>query len=317
MARGLLRASPAAAVLFAQVGAAQAGAFVLNAGGELDDESGYRVDAGIVWLPVKTTWLSLQLSQADSSTDLADFVTSHAVASIDHRFGMIGLSLEGRLREEEDFLEARTVAGSIYLDTAGWRFSAMAETRASEFEPQTFSDVVMTRGGVPLTVSATSQCSLDNIAYGVSASYAFGAWRVAGSGLQFDYDDAECALTDVTPPSFERSQRVGPRVLPQVAPRLDAFEALHRSTVTRDSAFLDATVSLSVGYEEGERLWDLTWYRDREQFADIESDTLIGAVTLPLTERTDVELRLGATDSDLAGTVGFAGVSVFLYLGSL
>ena len=108
-----------------------------------------------------------------------------------------------------------------------------------------------------------------------------------------------------------------PNILPQIAPRLRIFQAAHRSSVTRDSAFLEATVSVSLGYEEGERVWELTWYRDKEQFIDVESNTLLGAVTLPAGDRTDVELRLGATDNDLAGSVAFAGVSVFVYLGSL
>ncbi|HEU4531584.1 MAG TPA: hypothetical protein VFR59_10385, partial [Steroidobacteraceae bacterium] len=78
LAEGLLRASLAAALLVQSAGA-RADTFVLNGGGEVDEESGYRVDAGAVWLPLETTSLSLQFSRADSSTDLTDFVTNHAV----------------------------------------------------------------------------------------------------------------------------------------------------------------------------------------------------------------------------------------------
>jgi hypothetical protein len=38
-------------------------------------------------------------------------------------------------------------------------------------------------------------------------------------------------------------------------------------------------------------------------------------VTFPVSARFDLELRVGVTDSDLAGTVSFAGLTLFAYLG--
>jgi hypothetical protein len=86
--------------------------------------------------------------------------------------------------------------------------------------------------------------------------------------------------------------------------------------VTRESTFLDYTLSFSLGLRDGERSWDLDYFHDREQFQEVESDTVVLSVLLPAGKRSDVELRGGVTDSDF-GTVGFVGFTLFAYLGEL
>jgi len=290
-------------------------AWILSAGGELDDESGYRLDAGAIWVPVTSTSVSALVGRADSSADVGDFTSTVGVLSLDHYFDPIGVTLEGRLRRDADFLDAKTLAASVYYKQGPWRLALEGETRVTDFEPQTFDNVVITRQGVPITVSATSECGLDNTGFGLVASYSGSVWHTSLSARSYDYSDADCAFTDFTPASLGRFLRLRPNLLPLIAPRLFAFQRLQRSSVTRQSTFLESTYGLSIGWRDEQRSWDFDYFHDTEQFEGLESDTLIGAVTLPMGSRADVELRLGATDSDVVGTVGFAGVTFYWYLG--
>lgn len=291
-------------------------AWILNAGGEIDDESGYRFDAGVAWIPTTRSSVSAYAGRTDSETDFDEFASTVATLGLDHNFDPVGFNVEGRWRSDSEFLEALTWAGSLYYKHGLWRFALRGETRATEFEPQSFEGVIITRQGVPLTISATSDCSLDNTGYGAAWSYAGPRWSVSLSGTQYEYADADCDLTDVSPPGLGRFLRARPGLLPLIAPRLAEFQRLQRSSVTRESTFLDYTVSFSLGLRDGERSWDLDYFHDREQFQELESDTVVLSVLLPAGERSDVELRGGVTDSDF-GAVGFVGFTLFAYLGEL
>lgn len=290
-------------------------AWILNVGGEMDDEEGYRVDAGVAWIPTETTSVSAYAGRADSETDFDEFASNVVSLALDHNFDPVGVSVEVRWRSDSEFLEALSWGGSLYFKRALWRFALRGESRGTDFEPQSFQDVVITRQGVPIMVSATSECSLDNTAYGAAWSYAGARWSASVSGTQYDYADADCALTNVSPPGLGRFLRLRPDLLPLLAPRLAEFQRLQRSSVTRESTFLDYTVSFSLGLRDGERSWELDYFHDREQFQELESDTFILSALLPAGERSDVELRVGVTDSELSGTVAFAGFTLFAYLG--
>lgn len=304
-----------ACVVAASAGADDA--WVLNAGGEIDAEDGYRLDAGVAWIPTEKTSISAYAGRADSETDFDEFASNVVSLSLDHNFDPVGIGLETRWRSDAEFLEAFTWGGSLYFKSGLWRFSLRGEARGTDFEPQTFSDVIITRQGVPIMLSATSECGLDNTAYGAAWSYTGKVWSVNLSGMQFEYDDADCALTNVSPPELGRFLRLRPNLLPLVAPRLAEFQRLQRSSVTRESTFLDFTASVSLGLRDGERSWGLDYFHDREQFEGAESNTFVLSALLPAGTRSDVELRAGVTDSDVTGTVAFAGFTLFAYLGGL
>lgn len=291
-------------------------AWILNVGGEIDDESGYRFDAGAAWIPTERTSVSAYAGRTDSETDFDEFASNVASLALDHNFDPVGVGIEARWRSDSEFLEALTWGGTLYFKSGLWRFALRGEARATDFEPQSFQDVIITRQGVPITISATSECALDNTGYGAVWSYTGARWSASLSGTQYEYDDADCDLSNVSPPGLERFLRARPDLLPLIAPRLAAFQRLQRSSVTRESTFLDYTVSFSLGLRDGERSWDLDYFHDREQFQELESDTLVLSVLLPAGERSDVELRGGVTDSDF-GTVGFLGFTLFAYFGEL
>ena len=87
------------------------------------------------------------------------------------------------------------------------------------------------------------------------------------------------------------------------------------SELTRENGFLDYSLWASLGYQSGLKSFALDYFHDREEFEGFLADTLIASVTFPVSGRLDLELRLGATDSDLSGTIAFAGVTLIAFLG--
>jgi hypothetical protein len=166
-------------------------------------------------------------------------------------------------------------------------------------------------------VSGRADCSLDNTGYGASLSRGGGAWYFSAGGMFYDYADSDCSIGNVTlPPELTALPVLSREIFRRIAARvLDGAGQLIGSQLTRENGLLDSTLSLGLQHQSGVRTWGVDYYHDREEFAGLESDTLVGSLTFPVGGRTDLELRLGATDGDAIGTVGFAGLTFYVYLG--
>lgn len=293
-----------------------AGAWLLSVGGDFDQEDGYRVDLGASWLPTDTTSLTLLAGAADSSTDLNESYSRAASLSADHSFGLMGLSAEVRWWGDPDLFESTTFAGSLNFRRAGWRLALRGELREADFEPVDFAIQIPIRGTL-VPVSGSAECGLDNSAFGALVSHTGKAWSVLLSGLQYDYSSTDCALTDVNlPPQAGNLPPISREIFRRIANAvLTGGARLLGSQLTRENGFLDYSVWGSVAYRSGLRTFGLDYFHDREEFEGFEADTLIASVTFPASDRLDLELRLGATDSDLEGTVGFIGLTLYAYLG--
>src|SRR5262245_41141945 len=101
------------ALAAAPAGAAT-GAWIVNAGGQIDDEDGYRLDAGAAWFPNESISVTALLGRADSSTDFDQFASNVASLGFEYNFDPIGVSVEARWRSDSEFLEAFTWGGSVY-----------------------------------------------------------------------------------------------------------------------------------------------------------------------------------------------------------
>lgn len=291
-------------------------AWLLSAGGELDDEDGYRLDLGATWLPSDATTLTVLATRADTSTDFNDFKSTAASLGVDHSFDRMGVRADVRWWGDSQLFESTTVAGSIYFRNAGWRIALRGEVRESDFEEFGF-DTVIPIGDLLVPVSGSAACGLDNTGYGASLSHRGKAWSVLFAGTQYDYSATDCELTGVSlPPQVGDLPPISREILRRIVDAvLERGAGLLGSQLTRENGFLDYSVWGSVAYRSGLRTFGLDYFHDREEFQGFEADTLIGSVTVPVSSRLDLELRLGATDSELTGTVAFAGLTVFAYLG--
>lgn len=290
--------------------------WVLSAGGNVDDEDGYRFDVGASWLPADSTSVTALAGAADTSTDFNDFTSKAASLGVDHSFGGLGVSAELRWWGDSELFESTTVAGSAYLEREGWRFALRGELRESDFEEFGFNTVIPVRG-VLVPVSGRARCTLDNSGYGISLSHTGKAWSVLLAGTQYSYSDTDCDLTGVSlPPQVGNLPPISREIFRRIATTvLERGARLLGSQLTRENGFLEYSVGGALAFRSGMRTFGLDYFHDREEFAGLEADTVIGSFTFPVSGRLDLELRLGATDSDLAGTVSFVGLTLFAFLG--
>src|SRR4249919_1692768 len=130
----LRSALSAALALAVSVQAAAAGepAWLLSIGGDLDEDGGYRADAGLMWAPSLVTSVIAQAVVADTSTDLEHFKADAATLGFDHFFGQVGLNLDARWWDQQDLFSSTTFGGSLYYKHAGWRISLRGEARNSD-----------------------------------------------------------------------------------------------------------------------------------------------------------------------------------------
>lgn len=293
-----------------------AGAWLVSVGGDLDQEDGYRVDLGATWLPTETTSVTLLAGAADTSADLNESYSRAASLGLDHSFGPVGMSVDVRWWGDPDLFDSTTFASSLYFRRAGWRLALRGELRESDFEPFSFATQIPIRGTL-VPISGSAECGLDNSAYGASVSHTGKAWSVILSGMQYEYSSTDCALTAVNlPPQAGELPPISREIFRRIANAvLTGGARLLGSQLTRENGFLDYTVWGSLSFRSGLRTFGLDYFHDREEFEGFEADTLIASVTFPTSDRVDLELRLGATDSDLEGTVAFIGLTLFAYLG--
>ncbi len=304
--------------LAVSVHAAAAGepAWLLSIGGDVDEDGGYRADAGVMWAPSLVTSVIAQAALADTSTDLEHFKADAATLGFDHFFGPVGLNLDVRWWDQRDLFSSTTLGASFYYKQAGWRISLRGEARNSDLDEFSFDTVVPIRG-VLVPIAGQGQCSLDNTAYGLALSHTGKAWTALISGINYEYSTADCDLTGVTlPPQAGNLPPISREIFRRIATRvLRAGAVLVGSELTRENGFLDYSLWAALGYRPGLSTFGLDYYHDREEFAQLEADTVIGSMSFPLSDRLDLELRVGVSNSDLEGTVAFGGLTLIAYLG--
>jgi hypothetical protein len=287
--------------------------WLVTAGAELDDEDGHRFDLGATWAPTLATSVNAYAGSADTATDLNNFSSRMASLGVDHWFEPLGVSLDLRWWGDADFFESRELVGTLYYKEEGWRFGLRGEMRESDFDPVRF-DVEIPIRNLIVPVSGSAECALDNYGYGATVSHTGRIWSVLLAGTQYEYSSPECTITDlVVPPQAGtpgRSRELNRRI---TSAALARGAELMGSALTREYGFLDYSLWGSAALRSGLNTFGLDYFHDREEFQGFVADTLIGSITFPVSDRFDLELRLGATESDLSGRVAFAGVTLFAF----
>jgi len=291
-------------------------AWTLTAGGEIDGDGGYLVDGSAAFAPNDRTTFSLRAGHSDTSAGADKLTASSIGLDFDRGFEHWGVTLSGGYWEDPNLAQTTEVGGSAFVKFGEWRLTALAESRASDFNSFTVSGTIDRPNLPPLTVAGDASCKLDGVGVGARFSYTSQRWSAYLSGKSYDYGNFVCRFASLTVGGV----RVSPERLRTLNPRFLRLLTL-RATVAgyvnlrEDTVFLDSSLAAGISLIRGKRTYALDYSRARDLFDGLESNTLTASLSFALSRRTDLELGVGAFDAEQASAVGFAGVMFIAYFG--
>lgn len=290
--------------------------WLLTAGAEADGDGGYFIDGSAALLLQETRSFALHASYSDASTRSDQLTASEVDLAFDQGFEHWGFSLSATYWEDPNLVATTDLGGALSLKWQGWRFTALAETRSSDFNSFAVNGVIPRPNQPPIVVTGTAGCSLDGVAIGGRISLTGKRWSGYLTGKNYDYGDFECRFASLAIGGVsvrtDRLRAVGPAFLQRLTLRATAagFATVHQETV-----FLDSSLSAGVSTVRGTHTYSLDYQHTQELIDRLDSDTLVGSISFELSRRTDLELHVGVFESEQADTVGFAGVTLIAYIG--
>ncbi|HZF17741.1 MAG TPA: hypothetical protein VE046_17585 [Steroidobacteraceae bacterium] len=290
--------------------------WLLTAGAEADSDGGYYIDGSAALSLHQKTAFTLHASHSDASTRSDQLTASAVDLAFDQGFERWGFSLSAGYWKDPDLVATSDLGGALSLKWQGWRFMALAEKRASDFNSFAVNGVIPRPNLPPIAVTGTAACDLDGVAFGGRISFTGKRWGGYLAGKDYDYDDFACRFSSLAIGGVDvrtdRLRAVSPAFLRRLTLRATAagFASLHEDTV-----FLESSLSAGVSTVRGTRTYALDYLHTQELIDRLDSDTLVGSLTFSMSRRTDLEVHVGIFDSEQADTVGFAGVTLIAYLG--
>jgi len=288
MFRAIRSSASVAALLAAGVALAQppalepAGTWVFGLAGQVDDQSNDSLLAAFHWGVTDSTWLSFSAGRSSSPADGANVDADTLVASVDHRFGNIGVALELERWGDEDALETSDWRSVVYYAPERFRIAVAYEQRDIDIP-------FVVTGALGGTFSRTAQLSSDSI--GIEARVRAGErWQLYFGATEYDYD----------------------RDLAQL-PRISLLNLLSTSTLTLANSFVDRERMFGFERALGAKLLTVTYMTDRSAIDGAAFDTFDAALLFPIGRRLDLEVNLGNGRSELAASGLYAGILFLIY----
>ena len=290
----------------------------------LDNEDSRRFDLGMKLRSRRETTFELVGSRSDAEFDAESFYSTVVRADLSHDFGRFGLGGGVLHIRDEEVVETLGWSGSGALDFSDARVTGRLEYRSSDFADSPFTASGADLGLPALqSVSGTAACSIASFGYRLGLNVFRGRASFYGSGAVFDYSSYECAadVQTLTPgsPAGPRAAILvrRPRLARQLASSVINRRSGYSGTLAPSEAtLLESSFTIGAGYALGSRTaLGMELYRDTEEFAPVESSTLLGYVELQLSRTLAVEFTLGATDTAPLDSSVFAGVQVSASLG--
>lgn len=291
-------------------------------GGELDDESGKRIDLGISFSTDGGTTYSLSGARADVDSPIGSLVSTGGEGEIEHDFGRFGLSGGLRHVREQDFSESLTWLAGAYVDFDLTRIGASIEQRDLDMDETTFT-VAGSDLGLNNFESATgtATCSVSSTGFGLSGVLTRPRWSLYGSAIQYDYSGYDCMSTLTMLTLNGNNMPVTPGSRPPIAVRRPllfqrvsrnvtrAFDGLTASRIPRETALLESTVMLGADAAMGPRVtFGAEAYFDADEFAPTDTTTFLAYFEWRATEVVSVTTTIGTSDSDAFGRLQFLGL---------
>jgi hypothetical protein len=256
--------------------------WVFGVAGQVDEASNDSLLATFNWGVTPSTWLSFAAGRSTSPADRANVDADTLVASVDHRFGTIGVALEIERWGDSAALETDDWRGSVYYAPERFRIGLAYEQRDIDV-PFTLT------GPLGARLSRTVQLSSDSVGLDVRVQLA-DRWQIYFGATEYDYD------RDLAP-----------------LPRIALLNLLSASTLTLANSFIDYQRSLGVERELGAKLLTVTFMTDRSAIDGSNFETLDAALLFPIGRRMDLEVNIGHGRSDLASAGLYGGLLFLVY----
>jgi len=228
------------------------------------------------------TWLSFSggRSRADGPGVVADVLQ----AGVDHRFGLVGLSLFLDRWGDPGDLESASAAASIYFQ--GERFRLGIEREDRDIDIYYTLPPIFDRPDV-----LTAGLSSDGAGLSVRVALAE-RWQLYGSWMDYDYS-RDLALL----------------------PRIASLNLLSASALTLANGFLAESASAGIEWTWGDRLLNVSVGNDESAIDGSRFRSLDAAFLFPVGPRMDLEINLGRLDADIVSSELYGGVLLLIYGG--
>jgi hypothetical protein len=305
------------------------GSSTFFAGAEFDNRDSRRVDLGLTLRSGGGTSLSLVGSRTDTAAETLDLESTYAFGKVTHDFGRIGLGAGVRHMEDEGLTETLGLLGTAFLDVGQARLTATIESRKTDLAEAPFEASGADLGLDDVTTATgTATCNVDSLGYGVGFELTQQGWSLYASGMAFDYSAYKCAV-EVTStsggttgggPAGPGRAPFGiarPAVVTQLAAgTMRPLGGYSSTLVPREAALLESSFMIGASFAVGARsTLGVELYHDTEQFAPVDSSTLLGYVIFGLTESLSLEFNLGTREADGFDSATFAGLRLSATIG--
>ena len=254
-----------------------AGGYVLGLGAAADSEDGLALSAFGDFIIRENTWLSTTIGSSETESLAGEFSTRFADVGIDHYFDPVGLRIGVAYWGDSSILDSDDVRASVYYRDETVSFSVDYERRNFDF----IFGANLPRG--------TREAEFHADGWGMTNRIEIGDRLVFRlSGMHYEYS------RDI-----------------RIQPDINLLRFLSASRLSLINSLIDYRIKTSMEYRFGLRSVDLSvgsWKTAVDQ-GRVNSYT-VGFLT-PMTDRTDIELRLSFDDSENFGNT--TALTVYLY----
>lgn len=265
-------------------GTADAVEWIVGMSAQLDDESNDSFLAMFDLGLSEATWVSFAAGQSHSPAAAADVTADTLEIGVDHRFGLVGVSLLAERWGDSGNLVSADWRGSIYLATERFRLGLEREHRDIDI----YFTVTDLLGRTDLRMA------------GLNAD---------GTGLTFRVGIAERLQLYGSWIGYDYSRNVS------LLPRVASLNFLSTSALTLANSFVDDAATLGIEWTIGERLLNLSVARDESAIDGATFGSIDAAYLFPVGRRMDVEINVGYGDSELIDSGVYGGILLLIYGG--
>ena len=271
------RVAICALAILAQPVFAESAGYLLGGGVESDTEDSLALSAFAQYGWSEDTWLSLAAGTTTSEGSLDDLRTRYGSAGMDHWFKPVGVRLDIGYWGNSDVLDSIDLGGSVYWKNDGFSISANYEHRNI--------DLILEFGEI-----------IERREVGVTGD---------GFGLALRKDIGDRTNVYLRGMNYSYSRN------PALLRTLLRFDFIVFSSLSLANSLVDDRISGGISVDFGLRSLDLDLTSEKSALDSLRVNSISTGLVFPVATRSDLELRLGYSDTEDQG--GATLLSAFWY----